>query len=344
MLVRGRERISFYENNTASGTSVANIFTFMLAYQRHRTCPNAPIALFSIRLSMKRVPAILAESRPASAVESASKNDRTLDGPPHTGSPQSVSQLEAEVALYRQALEQARQDMQAFAYSVSHDLRAPLRAIEGFSRILLDDFSSELKPDAAKFLQHIVSNTQQLGNLIEDLLRLYRSTKNPPNRSSIDANAVCKEVVEDLQLGLNGKIVIQQNELPEVYADVIQLRQIFRELLANAIKFSRTKPSPRIEISAHKELGAVTFVIQDNGDGFDPKATKRLFQVFQKLHTGYPGNGVGLAIVKRMVEAHGGCVSASGAVDSGATFSFSLPGQNGTVAPEVCASELALPK
>src|SRR3954465_11659773 len=100
MLVRGRERISFYENNTASGTSVANIFTFMLAYQRHRTCPNAPIALFSIRLSMKRVPAILAESRPASAVEPASKNDRTLDGPPYTGSPQSVSQLEAEVALY----------------------------------------------------------------------------------------------------------------------------------------------------------------------------------------------------------------------------------------------------
>jgi len=253
-----------------------------------------------------------------------------------------AAQLEAELALSRKALEQSREEMQAFAYSVSHDLRAPLRAIEGFSKILLDDFSGQLNPEAGRFLRHIISNAQQLGNLIEDLLRLYRATKNPPNRSAVDANAICKEVLDDLNGEFKGNVSIRQNELPEVYADPGQLRQIFRELVSNAIKFSRKKSAPHVEISARREPGAITFTIHDDGDGFDPRNVKRLFQVFQRFHgADYPGNGVGLALVKRLVEAHGGCVSGTAAPNSGATFTFTLPRKSGAASSEPEAEVVA---
>ncbi|HEV8542556.1 MAG TPA: HAMP domain-containing sensor histidine kinase [Verrucomicrobiae bacterium] len=281
------------------------------------------------------------EKRSRSAEDSQAKKERAL---PASGLTESaaISQLEAEVALYRKALEQAREEMQGFAYSVSHDLRAPLRAIEGFSKILLDDFSSQLNPEASRFLRHIISNAQQLGNLIEDLLRLYRATKNPPNRSVVDANTICKEAIDDLSAEFRGNVSIQQNELPEVYADPAQLRQIFRELVSNAIKFSRRKPAPHVEISARGEPGAVIFTVRDDGDGFDPKNVKRLFQVFQRFHgADYPGNGVGLAFVKRLVEAHGGCVSGTAVPNSGATFTFTLPRKSGAASAEPEAEVVA---
>jgi len=239
-----------------------------------------------------------------------------------------IATLEADLAVYRTAFEQSRAEMQAFAYSVSHDLRAPLRAIEGFSKILLDDFSADLNPDAVRFLKNIVTNTETLGSQIDDLLRFYRLAKNPPTKINANADAIFREVVANLPAGTAIKVSIP-SPLPQVVADPIQLREVFGELLRNAVKFSHHSSAPTVEIRASVEPDATRFSISDNGVGFDPKYADRLFQVFQKLHppSEFPGNGIGLAIVKRLVQAHGGCVEAQANSSKGATFSFTLPQQ-----------------
>jgi two-component system, sensor histidine kinase and response regulator len=247
----------------------------------------------------------------------------------HAHSPsetKSMQELEAEIALYRHALEKSREEFQAFAYSVSHDLRAPLRAIEGFSKILLEDFAKELSEEPRRFLQHIISNTQHLGSQIEDLLKFYRAGKNAPTKMEVSADALCKEALVAVQ-DPSRPVEIVQEPLPKVHADPLQLREIFAELIGNALKYTSKTPSPRIEIGAKLEPIAVTFYVRDNGVGFEERAAGRLFQVFQKLHNPaeFPGNGIGLAIVKRLVEAHGGCLSANSQPGKGSVFCFSLP-------------------
>jgi signal transduction histidine kinase len=239
-----------------------------------------------------------------------------------------LSALEADLAVYRTALDQSRAEMQAFAYSVSHDLRAPLRAIEGFAKILLDDFSAELNPDARRFLKNIITNAETLGSQIEDLLRFYRLGKNSPTKINSNADAIAREAIASLPPEASGEVRIP-GPLPEVCADPIQLREIFTELLRNAVKFSRKTPQPKIDVRASTEMDAIRFSVSDNGIGFDPKYADRLFQVFQKLHppSEFSGNGIGLAIVKRLVQAHGGCVDAQALPNEGATFSFTLPRQ-----------------
>jgi light-regulated signal transduction histidine kinase (bacteriophytochrome) len=237
-----------------------------------------------------------------------------------------ISALEADLAVYRSALDQSRSEMQAFAYSVSHDLRAPLRAIEGVAKILADDFSAELGSDAKRFLKNIVNNTDTLSSQIEDLLRFYRLGKNPPTRINVDSGAIAAEAVAMLPAGAANKVQIH-GSLPHVSADPVHLREIFGELLRNAVKFSANVPQQKIDVRATTENDAVRFSISDNGVGFDSKYCDRLFQVFQKLHppSEFSGNGIGLAIVKRLVQSHGGCVEAQAVTNEGATFSFTLP-------------------
>lgn len=240
-----------------------------------------------------------------------------------------IAALEAETALYRTALDQSRDEMQAFAYSVSHDLRAPLRAIEGFSKILVEDYSKSLDPEAQRFLKHIISNTETLGSQIEDLLRFYRIGRNPPTRLPVDTDAVCREVITTFSPAEAAKIHIP-SRLPEVFADPVQLREVFSQLLGNALKFTAKSSNPRIEVVGAVEPRTARITVRDNGIGFDPKHAEKVFQVFQKLHasTEYPGNGIGLAIVKRVLQAHGGCVEVESAAGGGAAFSFTLPGQS----------------
>lgn len=248
--------------------------------------------------------------------------------------------FEAEIALYRHALERAREDFKAFAYSVSHDLRAPLRAIEGFSKILLEDFASELSPEPRGYLNHVIANSQTLGRLLDDLLKFYRVSKDAPTKIPVDADRICKEALSALD-GLSTKASIEQQKLPIVQADPVQLREIFSQLLANALKFSANSQCPKIEIGSRSEPGAITFFVRDNGVGFNPKKAERLFQVFQKMHSPeeFGGNGIGLAIVKRLVEAHGGCITADAEPDKGAVFCFALPnGADRVVSPPHCAA------
>jgi signal transduction histidine kinase len=244
------------------------------------------------------------------------------------GLQEQIAALEAEVALYREALRNAREDMQAFAYSVSHDLKAPLRAIEGFSKILLEDYGKELSPDAERFLNHIIVNTETLGGQIEDLLRYYRAGKNEPAHQIVDLDAVCREIIFTLPPADSTRVIIQ-GKLPSVSGDPVQLREILAQLISNGLKFSKDAPNPKVEIFYTTEKGAVRVSVRDHGVGFDTKHASKLFQVFQRLHTGneFPGNGIGLAIVKRLIVAHGGCVDAEAAPQQGATFTITLPGE-----------------
>ena len=237
--------------------------------------------------------------------------------------------LEGEIALYRHALEKAREEFKAFAYAVSHDLRAPLRAIEGFSKILLEDFSKDLSAEPQRFLNHIISNSQQLSSQLDDLLKFYRASKHDPTKINVSSNDICKEVLSELNGQLSG-ISVLQGDLPPVLADPVQLREIFLQLLSNAVKYCAKSAKPKIEIGAKKEPGAMTFFVRDNGVGFDARKAEKLFQVFQKMHNpaDFPGNGIGLAIAKRLVEAHGGCISAEAEPGEGAVFCFSLPTGN----------------
>jgi light-regulated signal transduction histidine kinase (bacteriophytochrome) len=237
-----------------------------------------------------------------------------------------IAALEAELAIYREALKNSREDMQSFAYSVSHDLKAPIRAIEGFSKILLDDFAGELSAEAQRFLKHIVANTETLSGQVEDLLRYYRAGKNPPVLLSVDLDSVAREIISTLPPQDTARMVIIE-KLPTVIGDALQLREVLSQLISNALKFSARAQNPTIEIRGAREKEATSISIQDHGVGFDPKHASKLFQVFHKLHTttDFPGNGIGLAIVKRLVLAHGGCVQANAAPDQGATFTVTLP-------------------
>jgi len=260
---------------------------------------------------------------------SLSGNERRRPMPEASSDPQAhLSALEGEIALYRHALEKVREEMQAFAYSVSHDLRAPIRAIEGFSKILLDDYAAELQPDAKKFLTLITQNTQQLSSQIEDLLKYYRLGKLTPQKGVVESESLVREALADQSMSLPAGITISSNCVGKVLADPVQLRHAICQLLSNAIKFSRNAPNPQIEIGSRCDPNSTTIFVKDNGVGFEMQYAVRLFSVFQKLHSSeeYPGNGIGLAIVKRIVEAHGGCVWAEAEPDRGATFFFTLPG------------------
>jgi light-regulated signal transduction histidine kinase (bacteriophytochrome) len=234
-----------------------------------------------------------------------------------------------EVESLRNQLEATKQELQAFAYSVSHDLRAPIRAIEGFSKILVEDFGASLDPEAKRFLQHVISNTQVLSGQIEDLLRYYRVAKAPPEKMQVDTGTLIERVIqEETAKAKIPKVEIKVDTLPKVFGGPELLRQAFSELIANAIKFTKTKKESSISLTARKGEAAEDIIsIRDNGVGFDAKYANKLFQVFQKLHpiAEYPGNGIGLAIARRIVEMHGGKIWAESEAGAGATFHVALP-------------------
>ncbi|MCI0602423.1 ATP-binding protein [bacterium] len=226
------------------------------------------------------------------------------------------------------ALESSNKELESFAYSVSHDLRAPLRAIDGFSRMLLKDSSSILSLEGKRFLDIVRANTQKMGQLIDDLLTLSRLGRLETRSDDIDMDQLVKEVLEELERDQ----YIKKNEvtvhaLPRIRGDSAMLRQILVNLIFNAVKFSR-KSEPRIiEIGSRAEEDEIVYWVKDNGVGFDMKYADKLFGVFQRLHSiqEFEGTGVGLAIAHRIVQKHDGRIWAEAKVDEGATFYFALP-------------------
>ncbi len=234
--------------------------------------------------------------------------------------------LELRVAERTAELESANRDLESFSYSVSHDLRAPLRAIAGFSAILREDFLEALPPEAHEKFERIERNAVQMGELIDDLLEFSRTGRAILDRRTQSMRLLVEDVVREMKDAGGAEIAI--GDLPDAPCDSVLMKQVWRNLIGNAIKFSRHAAPPRIVIGGRRDGAVVEYWIEDNGAGFDMHYAGRLFGVFQRLHrpNEFEGTGVGLAIVQRVVSRHGGSVAARGEEGKGARFSFTLPG------------------
>jgi len=238
------------------------------------------------------------------------------------------AELEQRITDRTAQLEAANKELEAFSYSVSHDLRAPLRAIDGFSRILLEDYVPQLSPEVIRYLRIIFENTQQMGRLIDGLLAFSRLGRKPLYKQQIDTVDLVRQVFDSLSSEQAGRQVeISLGELPPCQGDPILLRQVWINLLSNALKFTRGQNVATIEIGClTQEGGAPVYFVKDNGVGFDEQYVGKLFGVFQRLHSTeeFEGTGVGLATVQRIVHRHGGRVWAEAQVGAGATFYFTV--------------------
>ena len=233
-----------------------------------------------------------------------------------------------ELTRLRRHLEDANRELEAFSYSVSHDLRAPLRAIDGFSRILLEEYNEKLDPEGRRLLNVVRDNTVKMGLLIDDILKFSRAGRLELNFAEIDMEELAHSVMEELKPGAVGrKLRVKISPLPRLSGDRAMLHQVFVNLLSNAIKFTRTREEAVIEVGSHIENNEAVYFVRDNGAGFDMQYADKLFGVFQRLHSEseFEGTGIGLAIVKRIVTRHGGHVWARSEPDKGATLYFALP-------------------
>ncbi len=225
-------------------------------------------------------------------------------------------------------LRDANKELQAFAYSVSHDLRAPLRAIDGFSRILVEDYGGKLDAEGQRQLDIIQTSARQTGQLIDDLLSFSRLGRKEMSTFGIDMGALVEDVLKRLQLGIPGRLAqVNVDTLPPAKGDPAMIREVLANLLSNCIKFTKHKDDGVIEVAGTVDRDENTYSVKDNGVGFDMKYADKLFNVFQRLHSveEFEGTGIGLALVQRIIHRHGGRVWAEGKVNEGATFYFTLP-------------------
>ncbi|MCL4177768.1 MAG: PAS domain S-box protein [Verrucomicrobia bacterium] len=236
--------------------------------------------------------------------------------------------LEGRVRERTAQLEAANRDLEAFSYSVSHDLRAPLRAINGYARILIEDHGERLGPEGLRVSGVVRDEAVRMGQLIDDLLHFSRLGRQALQLAPTDMTTLAREVFEKLKGGVpDREVVFRLSELPAVLTDQTLLRQVWYNLLDNALKYTRRRARTEIAVSGVVQGGEAIYRVRDNGAGFDMKYLHQLFRVFRRLHgtDDFEGTGVGLALVRRIVHRHGGRVWAEATVDDGATFFFALP-------------------
>lgn len=236
------------------------------------------------------------------------------------------AELEQRVRERTAQLEAANQELESFSYSVSHDLRSPLRAIEGFTRILVEQHAANLDPKAQDYLQRVRRNALRMGTLIDDLLQFSRIGRKEIQRQTVRPAELVRQVLEELAPE-DQEVRIDVGDLPACSADPMMLKQVYVNLLGNAFKFSQYRNPAEVRVGAERRDGQVVYFVADNGAGFDMRYADQLFGVFQRLHRAeeYEGTGVGLAIVQRIVHRLGGEVWAESAPGEGATFFFTLP-------------------
>ena len=239
-----------------------------------------------------------------------------------------ITRLHADLQNRATQLEVANKELEAFSYSVSHDLRAPLRHIDGFVKLLNKQAGEKLDERGCRYLDIIGDSARQMGALIDDLLIFSRMSRTELQHSRVSLDALVHEAIHGLQSETNNRPIRWKiAPLPEVEADPAMLRQVWVNLIANAIKYSRPRNPAEIEIGCNSDNGELVFFVRDNGVGFDMQYAHKLFGVFQRLHRAeeFEGTGIGLANVRRIVHRHGGRTWAEGRIDRGATFFFSLP-------------------
>lgn len=238
------------------------------------------------------------------------------------------AELERRVAERTAQLQTANKELESFSYSVSHDLRAPLRGIVGFAEALLDDHGSELTGEAQRKIGIVQHEGRRMSALIDDLLAFSRLGRKAMQMSELNMTALAGSIWDGLKAQHEtDKVELHIGSLPATKGDRVLLGQVWVNLLSNALKFSAKQATPRISVSAITDEREHIYFVRDNGAGFNPKYQSKLFGVFQRLHDAseFPGTGVGLALVQRIVSRHGGRVWADGAQNAGATFYFSLP-------------------
>ena len=236
--------------------------------------------------------------------------------------------LNSELTRETVKLEDANNELEAFAYSVSHDLRVPLRAIDGFSRIVIEDYEDKLDEEGMRLLNIVRDNTKKMGQLIDDILLLSRAGRQEMNITELDLSSLAKKIYADFYQDAKGRTVIfSVDDLPKAMGDRALLTQVLTNLIGNAIKFTGDKNISKIEVGFNDDIEDNIYYVKDNGAGFDMKYYDKLFGLFQRLHTQeeFKGTGVGLSIVQRIISRHGGRVWGEGEIGKGATIFFSLP-------------------
>lgn len=245
-------------------------------------------------------------------------------------STQRIRDLNTELERQAHELRTANGDLEGFSYSVSHDLRAPLRAIDGFSQLLIDEHSQNVSADTRHYVQRIRANVAQMASLIDDLLEFARCGRQSLEFGGLDMQALARKAAEQARTARPNEAAtpsIEIGDLPLARGDERLIRQVWLNLLDNAVKYTSKVAQPKISVSGREEGERLVYEIRDNGVGFDSRFSSNLFGVFRRLHGAreYPGSGVGLAIVQRIVSRHGGEVWAQAEPGKGATFGFSLP-------------------
>jgi PAS domain S-box-containing protein len=235
--------------------------------------------------------------------------------------------LEKKVADRTLQLELANKELETFSYSVAHDLRAPLRAIHGYTNILSSEYANNFDNDAKEMMNSVLGNAKKMGQLIDDLLAFSKMGKKKLQVSIIDMNEIADTTLQSLRNSSSFKAKVTVHTLLPACADKNLILQVFFNLISNALKYSKMKSNPEIEINSFYERDKVVYYVKDNGVGFDMKYSDKLFGVFERLHdaTEFEGTGVGLALVKRIITRHGGSVWAEAETGKGAQFYFSLP-------------------
>jgi light-regulated signal transduction histidine kinase (bacteriophytochrome) len=258
------------------------------------------------------------------------QNESARTQSPSSALEQRVAQLEEEALRQREQLAEAARDSEASLGTLAHDLRAPLRTISGFAQILEEDFAETLGQEGRRIVQIILGDAQKLDELIMGLLDFSRAGSRPFERELIDMTSLARSAADEvLQRHVGSDAVVSIEELPPIYADYAAMRQVWVNLIDNALKFSGRCSQPRVAIRGHLSGSQVLFEIEDNGAGFDMRHVDKLFGIFERLHSNeeFAGRGVGLAIVKRVISRHGGRICARGTPEQGACFEFLLPGE-----------------
>lgn len=237
------------------------------------------------------------------------------------------AELELRVVERTAQLEEVNHELESFVYAISHDLRAPLRAVNGFAQMLMEDHAPQLPAEAQRKLRTVRERAVQMAGLIDGLLVLSRVGRQTLEKKTVAPGELAREALAELRPQPDGRTIeINVGDLPSCEADRILLKQVYVNLLSNALKYTRRKETARIEVGARQEAGTSVYYIRDNGAGFDMRYQDKLFGVFQRLHATdeFEGIGIGLSIVRRIINRHGGRIWAEGAVGQGATFSFTL--------------------
>jgi len=239
------------------------------------------------------------------------------------------NELEDRVKQRTRELEETNKELEAFSYSVSHDLRGPLRSINGRLNILLQDYAGKpLDTEAATDVQGIINTTKEMDELIKSLLEFSKSAKKPLALTNLAMKKMVEDICNELsQQETERDVVFDIKDIPDAPGDETLMRQVWVNLLSNAFKYTSKKQQAYIDVGAHATPNGITYFVKDNGAGFDMKYYEKLFGIFERLHgtSEFAGNGVGLALVQRILERHGGTIWANSKVGEGTEFSFTLP-------------------